>query len=222
MKSNKKFSIMRKFGLILWAWATLILCFVLVLIINHMISEGRDPLAALQGESDAFPENIDTPDTVASSLGTRDILLYFASSQGKMLATETALIEYAPRTVENCRTALQSLIAGPKQEFLLPLMPDQSSLRGLYLRTNGELVIDLSTEMLLANNRPRSTEMEALMVFGIVNTMMQPPLQGEDGLTVKQVRFLFDGGAPQEIFPAHIDLSEPLVQDRRWVQAGYE
>lgn len=64
--------------------------------------------------------------------------------------------------------------------------------------------------------------MEALMVFGIVNTMMQPPLQGEDGLTVKQVRFLFDGGAPQEIFPAHIDLSEPLVQDRRWVQAGYE
>lgn len=62
--------------------------------------------------------------------------------------------------------------------------------------------------------------MEALMAFGIVNTMMQPQLQGEDGMTVKQVRFLFDGAVPQELFPAHIDLGDPLVQDKRWVQAG--
>ena len=222
MKSDRKSFIIRKFGLILWAWATLILCFVLVLLVNQMIAEGRDPLAALQREPDRLPEQAEQMQSSGASLGTREIALYFTTDQGHVLATESTLIEYSPRTVDNCRRAMHSLIAGPKQEYLLPLMPEQTTIRGMYLRNNGELVLDLSTEMLLAHHRPRSTEMEALMVFGIVNTMMQQQLQGEDGLAVRQVRFLFDGAAPQEIFPAHIDLSEPLVQDRRWVQAGYE
>lgn len=220
MKSSEKTSIMRRFGILVWAWVTLILCFILVLIVNQMLSEGRTPLGALNGEPDALPEAGEHVQNTQESYGTREISVFFAAEQGHVLATESAVIEYTPRTVENCRRALQRIIEGPKQKYLLPLLPEQTRIRGLYLKPDGELVVDLSTEMLLAHNRPRSTEMEALMAFGIVNTMMQPQLQGEDGITVTQVRFLFDGAVPQELFPEHLDLGEPLVQDKRWVQAG--
>jgi len=220
MDSPEKKSIVRRFGLMIWAWATLILCFVLVLLVNQMLSEGRVPLDALETDTDAMPETAEHVQTSQESYGTREVSIFFAAEQGHVLATESSVIEYTPRTVENCRRALQQIIAGPKQEFLLPLLPEQTRIRGLYLKQDGELVVDLSTEMLLAHHRPRSAEMEALMAFGIVNTMMQPQLQGEDGMTVKQVRFLFDGAVPQELFPAHIDLGDPLVQDKRWVQAG--
>ncbi len=222
MNATRKSSIVRRFGLLVWAWATLILCVVLVLLVNQMLREGRNPMSELKGVSDALPEEAGAIQAASESLGTREIVLFFCSNTGRVLDTETAVIEYSPKTVENCRNALRLLVAGPKQQHLLPLMPEQTALRGVYLESNGELVVDLSTETLLAHHRPRSAEMEALMAFGIVNTLMQPELQSEDGLQVKQVRFLFDGSAAQEIFPVHLDLSDPLVQDMRWVQAGYK
>lgn len=222
MKSSKKSYILRRFGLLTWGWITLLLCFILVLLVNQMLSQGSNPLNVISEESDELPEQAGHVQNTQDSFGTREVTVFYAAEQGHVLATETAIIEYSAQTVENCRRTLKHLIAGPKQNFLQPLLPEQTRIRGLYLEANGELVIDLSTEMLLAHNRPRSAEMEALMAFGIVNTMMQPELTGEDGIAVKQVRFLFDGSAPQELFPAHLDLNEPLVQDKRWVQAGYE
>lgn len=222
MNSTRKISILRRFGLLIWAWLTLILCVVLVLLVNQMLGAGRNPVAELQERLDAVPEQAAESQEMAESRGTREIVLFFSSAMGRVLATETAIIEYNPRTVENCRNALLLLIKGPKQKHLMPLMPEQTLLRGMYLQSNGDLIVDLSTETLLAHHRPRSAEMEALMAFGIVNTLMQPELQGEDEIEVKQVRFLFDGSTSQEIFPVHVDLTDPLVQDKRWVQAGYE
>ncbi|NLV44083.1 MAG: GerMN domain-containing protein [Candidatus Hydrogenedentes bacterium] len=222
MKSTKKRYILRRFGLLTWGWITLLLCFILVLLINQMLSQGQNPLTSLTEGADELPEQSGHVQNTQESFGTREVTVFYASEQGHVLATETAVIEYSAQTVENCRRTLAHLIAGPKQSFLLPLLPEQTRVRGLYLQANGELVIDLSTELLLAHNCPRSAEMEALMAFGIVNTMMQPELTGEDGIAVKQVRFLFDGSAPQELFPAHLDLNDPLVQDKRWVQAGYQ
>ncbi len=222
MKAARKTFILRRFGLLVWAWATLILCVVLVLLVNQMLGEGRNPLSEIKGATDTLPEDATNIQNASESLGTREIDLFFAGDTGRVLDAETAVIEYSPRTVENCRKALQLLVAGPKQKHLLPLMPEDAQVRGVYLQSNGDLLVDFSTETLLALHRPRSTEMEALMAFGVVNTLMQPDLQSEDGQQVKQVRFLFDGSTVQEIFPVHLDLSVPLVQDMRWVQAGYK
>lgn len=217
MRSN---DIITRLALTLWAMVTLILCFVVALLVNEMIKAGADPFSAFQPETDGLPEPAphDFPGT--ASLGTREISLFFASEDGHGLHPESVTIEFSGRTVENCRRALQALIAGPRQDFLFPLLSDQTRPRALYLREEGELVVDLSSELLLDQHRPRSAEMESLMIYGIVNTMMQEALQGEDEKRVHAVRFLFDGVPPQESFPAHLDLGAPLVQDLRWMQAG--
>ena len=220
MTVPKKNAIITRLALTLWAMGTLVLCFVVVLLVNEMIKAGDNPLSAFQTGPDDTPLP-PAPDThSAGSLGTREVSLFFVSEDGHGLYAESVVIEFSGRTVENCRKALQALIAGPKQDFLYPLLPEQTRPRAMYLRDNGELALDLSSEMLLAHHRARSAEMEALMAYGIVNTMTQPALQGEGDIVVRSVRFLFDGVPPHESFPAHLDLSVPLVQDRRWTQAG--
>jgi|GEM_PF-3806275 len=67
MDSPEKKSIVRRFGLMIWAWATLILCFVLVLLVNQMLSEGRVPLDALETDTDAMPETAEHVQTSQES-----------------------------------------------------------------------------------------------------------------------------------------------------------
>jgi len=136
MNSTRKISILRRFGLLIWAWLTLILCVVLVLLVNQMLGSGRNPVAELQERLDTLPEQAAESQEMAESRGTREIVLFFSSAMGRVLATETAIIEYNPRTVENCRSALLLLIKGPKQKHLVPLMPEQTLLRGIYLQSN--------------------------------------------------------------------------------------
>ncbi len=215
-------SVLSRFGLAIWAMTTLVLCFVVILLVNEMLKEGANPLAAFRPESETFPEEVQSDYRTPSSLGTREIVLHFATQDGRALAAETVVIEYNARTVENCRKAIEHLISGPRQSHLLPTLPQESGIRALYLLDNGELVLDLSSEMLLAQHRAKSAEMEALMAYSIANTISQPALQGEDEQRALSLRFLFDGATPQEAFPAHMDLSAPITPDRRWIQAGLE
>lgn len=137
-----------------------------------------------------------------------------------MLIAQSVVIELSPNTLENCRQALDALISGPRLDHLMPVLPEETTLRALYLLENGELVVDFSSEILLSPQRPLSTEMETLMLTGLINTLTQPELQGEDGGQVHTVRVLIDGVVPRDGFPAHVDVTGPLVQDRRWIQTG--
>lgn len=217
MRPEKKKDVLRRLALMVWAFATLILCFILVLLVNHMLGQGKNPLEALNPESDelAGPDSGQQPDTS----GVKEITLYFASPSAENLSGEIATIEYGPVTLENCRAALQKLVSGPRQGQLLPIMPQDTRIRALYLKGDNELIVDVSSEILLAQQVPRSIQMEALMFYGIVNTLVQPELQGNDGKSVAKVRFLFDGMVAQESFPAHMDISAPLTQDPAWIQA---
>jgi len=222
MTPVEKTSVFRQLFLTLWAMVTLVLCFVVGLLINEMLKSGENPMSAFSPETEEMPAPVKSNSPEFNSLGTEEIALYFTSEDGHWLTPEKLVIEYKNRTVENCRKALDGLLKGPQSELLLPLLPEQTEVRALYLRQDGELTIDLSSEMLTAQNRPKSAEMEALMVYGIINTLTQPVLQAPDDLAVQTVRFLFDGASPQESLPAHLDLSAPLVQDKRWTQAGSE
>lgn len=220
MNPQHKRTILQKLGLTLWALATLILCFVVILLVNEMIRRGANPLQAFQAEPESFPEQVAASRAPAGSLGTRSIALYFVSPDGQWLTPDNRVIEYGRRTVENCRKALNSMSEGPKQEGLLSVIPAHMQLRALYLLPTGELIVDLSSEMLLSGRHQFSLEMESLLFYGIINTLTQPELQGENDVAVQSVSFLFDGVPARAELPFHFDLTRPLVQDKRWIQVA--
>lgn len=222
MKPAEKTSVFRQLFLTLWAMTTLVLCFVVGMLINQMIKGGTDPMAAFVPEREESTDTIHRAAPEMDALGTKEAVLYFTDGDGRWLTPEPLTIEYTRHTIENCRTALKGLLKGPQNELLFPVLPEQTEVRALYLRPDGELIVDLSSEMLTSQNRPRSAEMEALMVYGIINTLVQPVLQAPEDVAVKTVRFLFDGATPQESFPAHLDLSAALEPDLHWTRTGSE
>lgn len=215
--SEYRSSIFKRVLLSVWALATLVLLFSLALLINEMFKAGEDPLAVLyprQAESTRNP--VQRPSTVF--LGSREVALYFATEDGLALAPERRRIDITASAVDNCRNALRELIAGPSR-LHFPVLSPNTKVRALYLLENGELVIDFSGELQPDNVAIRGACIEALMAFAIANTLTQPELRGEEETPVKAVRFLIEGSPPQEGFPAHIDLSQPLSPDPQWILA---
>jgi spore germination protein GerM len=217
---NTRKRIFTRLGLAVWAMATLVLCFVIAILVNEMLRNGQSPLAsfknAVQTEDNAAPAK---PQSSTGPAGTKEIQLYFCAENGQGLAPEPATIEFAASTVENCRRAIAGLIGGPRQNGFSPILPANARLRGLYLLDSGDLVVDFASEVALAHARLKSAGMEAMLVCGIVSTVTQPALQGQDKAAVKRVRFLVEGAPPTDGFPSHLDLSQPITPDPGWIQA---
>lgn len=192
------------FFLSVWALFTLVLFFCVALLVREMLRSGRDPLAAIRIPSPTAPSaGTDTP-APNTSLGPREIELFFASPDGRTLAREKRAVECGSSTIENCRAALGALIAGP-QTGLTPLLPPSAKTRALYMLPDGELVIDFSSEVKMAHARLKSASLEALFAYGVAATVTQDMVQGTESGPVRRVRLLFDG-EPQDTFPAHLDV----------------
>lgn len=211
MQSQRK-NIFKQLGMILWAFGTLILFFLVVFLARHMIVQGQNPLNLVTEDKEEFNQQEFSKERVTTA-GNHSVTLYFASREGTALREERVEIETALTTAENCKHALQKIIAGPVSQSLLPIMPADTRIRAVYLRDDGELIVDISSELLFSEMVPRSLEMESLMFFGITNALTLPELQGNDEKRVSCVRFLFDGMAAQENFPLNFDLAVPLYSD---------
>ena len=209
----------RQLFMALWGLGTLILLFVVILLVGNMMKSGQDPFDAIRPIEPKTQTAQTIPRTVAS-LGQRAIQLYFADAEGRTLIPEERVIEFSDSTQENCRRALELLIAGPQDATRAAVFPAQVPLRALYLQESGELVLDFPHELISAGARLKSASFEALLVCAAVNTLTQPALQAKGGLPVRQVRFLFEGTAPQEGFPAHLDLSAPIRPEAAWVSTN--
>ena len=122
-------------------------------------------------------------------------------------------------TQDNCRKVLEALISGPQGD-LAPILPPTSKLRGVFLLESGELVVDFSQELRTDATRPRSAHAEAMMVYGLVNTIAQQEVLGDQGGGVRQVRFMFYGSPADDTFPEHMDLSSPVKPDPQWQAAA--
>jgi spore germination protein GerM len=217
MNAKDRSTVFRNLMLSMWGLLTLVLLFSVFLLVNEMVKAGRDPLSALRSAPEpAASETV--PRMSETGLGTREITLCFASSDGWVLVPQRYNIEYTDSTVENCRTALHALIAGPR-DVLSPILPSNVKVRALYLLDEGELVVDLSREIIATHTRFKSASLEALMVYGIVNTLTQAALQVSSDPAVRQLRFLFEGAPPPDSFPGHIDLNEAVRPDMRWVES---
>jgi len=149
-------------------------------------------------------------------IGEREIKLYYASQEAEALTPQTVKMEFSDSTVENCRKALELLIKAP-EGGLSPILPENTKIRALYLLENGELVVDFGQELTLEHAQFKSVSVESLFVFGVVNTLTQEALQSPNNPVVRKVRLMFDGESPQDTFPAHLDVSEPLLPNLDWV-----
>ncbi len=201
--------------LALWAVFTLVLLSALALVVLDLLHRNIDPLALRASVEPSAP--VGSGGEAASDASLSDAPLYFAAPDGAGLLVETQRLPLGDSTVQNCRVALGALVTGPRGA-LNRILPENSAVRGLYLLANGELVVDFSRE--LALGLPRSAAAEARMVYGVVNTLCQTALQGRRDVAVKAVRFLVEGAPPEQLFPSHLDYSQPFTPDSRWVAPG--
>ncbi|HRI88144.1 MAG TPA: GerMN domain-containing protein [Candidatus Hydrogenedentes bacterium] len=203
---------LRSIGMVAWALFTLVLFFCVLLLANELMKSGRNPLE--------LAENVDglsvpvTPSAPSAS-ELRDVPIYVASADGRMLLPERRSIPFGEFTVENCRAALDELRKPSNTGSNMSVLPASAEYNALFLTENGELVIDFVTSSL--QTTAKSTGSEALMVYGIVNSLTQDVLRAQNGGPVKTVRFLFGGEAPGESFPAHFDLSQPIAPNAAWI-----
>ena len=219
MKRPARNDLLQKLLLSVWAFFTMVLLFCVVLLVNQMLESGHSPLGAIQ-TAVAGGANPEPQPRAASISDTREVALYFATEDALMLAPEMRTMEYSTSIVVNCRKALEQLIAGPR-DALSPVITNTVKINGVYLIENGELVLDFSSELRAEHTRLKSASLEALLVYGIVNTLSQETLQTE-AAKVRSVRFLIDGAPPAEIFPAHFDLSRPVFPNPNWIQPAEE
>ena len=163
-----------------WGMVTLVLLFCVGLLAYQMVRQRQAPLVFRQE-----PEVRSLSRRGLMRPGeTREILLYFASADGRILVPQAHTIEHSGSTVANCRRALEALIEGSR-DVLQPIMPPDTGVRGLYMLDGGELVIDFSREVRLQEQRSASSE--ALMIYGVVNTLTQNVLKGRNDSAVTRV-----------------------------------
>jgi len=136
--------------------------------------------------------DLSSPDT-----HMRDVVLYFASADGKNLEAEVRTI---PRQEGIARATINQLIFGPKQEGLLPTIPAATILEDINIR-DGVCTVDFSDDLRL--DLPGGLNNEQLAVYSIVNTLSQFD-------TVKQVRILVDGQAVDTL-AGHVDISTAMA-----------
>jgi len=101
MKNKVRQSILKKLALSIWAMATLVLFFCVVLLAKEMIDTGRDPLSSLRAPTvlDATPaEGRYRTELPAVS---QEVTLYFGGADARFLAPEIHLISVTDSTVEN-------------------------------------------------------------------------------------------------------------------------
>lgn len=218
MSDQMRDDALRKVFMALWAFVTLVLVFLVILLVGQMMEQGQDPLSILRApQENASDASALAAGAYSDAPGQREVRLYFASADATRLAPATANIAHTDSTVENCRAALRLLIAGPP-EGLTPILPPDAQVLALYLLGNGELVVDLSREIISFHTRFKSAGLEALMTYGIVNTLTQPALAGRRDGEIRSVRLLLEGSPPVDTFPAHLDWSAPLTADPRWAE----
>jgi spore germination protein GerM len=139
----------------------------------------------------------------------REVILYFASADGRQLVAE-------PRALQGCgdedaclRATVEALLAGPLGE-LLPVLPAQAELRGVQV-TDSLVLVDFSPALVAAH--PGGTQSELLTVYALTDTLVA------NFPYLRRVQLLVDG-QPLDTLRGHLDLRQPLSPDFSLVEEG--
>ena len=104
-------------------------------------------------------------------------------------------------------------MAGPREEYF-PIVEPNTRVLAAFLLEGGRLIVNFSSDLKVGALNSASSE--AMMIYGVVNTVTQPDLAGSDGQRVNSVQFLVEGEVQVDQFPGHFDLSEPVEPDPQW------
>lgn len=213
--SKRRASFFKRAAFTAWAMLTLVLAFCVVLLVYEMVQQGQNPLAI---SNEPIPQETLKPAAEEEKTELREVALYFADQDARSLVPENREIPASRYTVDTCRAVLEELIAGPQGQ-LTPILPPSTQVYAMYLLEDGELVVDFSID--LVSRQKRSAAAEALMTFGVANTLTQAAVQGAGDGSVRAVRFLVEGAAPDKSLSGqqHLDLSAPIEPDSRWLAA---
>lgn len=143
------------------------------------------------------------------SPATREVLLYFASSDGQRLIAENRSLKECQIDEDCLRDTVQALLEGP-QSGLAPVLPARAELRNVAVA--GSLVsLDFSQPLIDAH--PGGTQSELLTVFGLADTL------AVNFPHLRQVQILVEG-APVATLKGHVDLRQPVSPDFSLVEEG--
>lgn len=204
--------VLRKLFFAGWGMLTLVLLFSIAFLVNALVQRGVGTVDL----SNLEPPALTTEPRPGTASETREIRLYFADPNDVRLVSERRRIEFGEYTVDNCRQVLEALIQGPRG-LLAPVISPTTHIRGMYLRKDGELVLDLSRDV--ETGLIGSVSAELLMFQSIATSLTQPDLKGDKEPAVRRIRFLFEGSPPQDSFPKHIELTDSITADWDLVRA---
>jgi len=164
--------------------------------------EGEGPTAQ------ATPEPPVPAETVAPSFTSeqnrREVLLFFQEADNDYLGPERRKIFLTTSIADQAKQIVVELINGPQESGLLPTLPPQTRLRGLYLDRSGTAYVDLSGEA--ADLHPGGTDAEIASIFSVVDSLSYKMRE------IKRGHFLLNG-EERDTLKSHLDLKRNYQKD---------
>jgi germination protein M len=134
----------------------------------------------------------------------RDVTLFFERADDDALGGETRPILLSDSIIDQARQIVSELAAGPHDKGLLPTVPQETKVLGLYLDRSGTAYVDLSDEFV--DKHPGGSSDELATVFSIVDSLTYNLPE------IRRVRFLV-GGEERDTLASHLDLRRAYVKD---------
>jgi len=146
---------------------------------------------------------VETPSFV-SEQNRREVTLFFQEMDSESLGPEKRKIFLTSSVADQAKQIVVELITGPLEKGLLPTVPPQTRLRGLYLDRSGTAFVDLSSEV--TDFHPGGTDEEIATIFSLVDSLVYN-LPG-----IKRVHILVNG-EERESLKSHLDLRRDYSKD---------
>jgi germination protein M len=162
--------------------------------------QGGTPRAVQQ---EAVPvEDIPTPTPAPE----QRIILLFTGADG-MLHPELRSVPLPKEVYQRIQVVMRELLAGPATSaHLAPVVPYEASLKAVFVDQDGNAFVDLT-----APPEPLAgSSTELLLAYGVVNSIILNCPE------VSAVQILF-GGHEITTLTGHLDLSKPLVLNKRFI-----
>lgn len=138
--------------------------------------------------------------------------LFYVSDDGARLTSVERDVPFAEQTAAQARRIIEAQLA-PVATPLISAIPAGTSLRALYLASDGSAYVDLSREVALAH--PGGSVNELLTIY----TVVQALTTNLPAITAVQV--LVDG-REVDTLAGHVDIKRPLPRNDAWVADSAE
>jgi germination protein M len=137
------------------------------------------------------------------------VILLFVGRDG-LLHPELRSVPLPEEVHERIRVVMDELLTGPRSTpNLAPPVPYQASLNAVFVNNEGQAFVDLTAPP----DPLTGSSTELMLTYGVVNSIILNCPE------ISAVQVLF-GGHEVDTLTGHLDLSRPLVLNRRFIAAS--